>query len=69
LADLFLNKRSAYLIKKWSDHMKAKAKSGTGKGTGRGTDKKGWNRWKAGANKAKSFKPYVSKGVKQKTEE
>lgn len=39
---------------------KAKAKSGTGRGTG----KKGWNRWKAGANKAKSAKPYVSKGVK-----
>jgi hypothetical protein len=39
---------------------KAKGKSGTGKGT----DKKGWNRWQAGANRAKSFKPYVSKGVK-----
>jgi hypothetical protein len=49
--------------------MKAKAKSGTGKGTGTGTGKKGWNRWKAGANKAKSFKPYVSKGVKQKDSE
>ena len=36
---------------------KAKAKSGTGQGTG----KKGWTRWKAGANKAKSFKPYTSK--------
>lgn len=45
---------------------KAKAKSGTGKGTGSGTGKKGWNRWKAGANKAKSFKPYTSKGVKAK---
>lgn len=44
---------------------KAKAKSGTGKGTGKGTDKKGWNRWKAGANKAKSFKPYTSKGNKK----
>jgi hypothetical protein len=43
---------------------KAKAKSGTGKGTGTGTGKKGWNRWKAGANKAKSFKPYTSKGNK-----
>ncbi|MBO0959397.1 DUF3934 domain-containing protein [Neobacillus sp. MM2021_6] len=40
---------------------KAKAKSGIGRGTG----KKGWNRWQAGANKAKSFKPYVSKGVKK----
>jgi hypothetical protein len=39
---------------------KAKGKSGTGRGTG----KKGWNRWQAGANKAKSAKPYVSKGVK-----
>lgn len=39
---------------------KAKAKSGTG----RGTDKKGWKRWQASANKAKSFKPYTSKGVK-----
>ncbi|MFJ5621854.1 DUF3934 domain-containing protein [Peribacillus loiseleuriae] len=34
-------------------------------GTGRGTDKKGWNRWKAGANKAKSAKPYSSKGGKK----
>ncbi|WP_074432815.1 DUF3934 domain-containing protein [Neobacillus jeddahensis] len=40
---------------------KAKGKSGIGRGTG----KKGWNRWKAGANKAKSAKPYVSKGVKK----
>jgi hypothetical protein len=39
---------------------KAKGKSGTGSGTG----KKGWNRWQASANKAKSFKPYKSKGVK-----
>lgn len=39
---------------------KAKGKSGIGRGTG----KKGWNRWQAGANKAKSAKPYVSKGVK-----
>lgn len=39
---------------------KAKGKSGTGRGTG----KKGWNRWQASANKAKSAKPYVSKGVK-----
>ncbi|MFP7300334.1 DUF3934 domain-containing protein [Neobacillus niacini] len=39
---------------------KAKAKSGIGRGTG----KKGWNRWQAGAKKAKSAKPYVSKGVK-----
>ncbi|WP_285765914.1 DUF3934 family protein [Peribacillus sp. SI8-4] len=43
---------------------KAKAKSGTGKGTGTGTGKKGWNRWKTSANKKKSAKPYVSKGVK-----
>lgn len=40
---------------------KAKAKSGTG----RGTDKKGWNRWQASANKAKSAKPYTSKGNKK----
>ncbi len=39
---------------------KAKGKSGTG----RGTDKKGWNRWQASAKKAKSAKPYKSKGVK-----
>ncbi len=39
---------------------KAKAKGGTG----RGTDKKGWNRWQASANKAKSAKPYKSKGIK-----
>jgi Protein of unknown function (DUF3934) len=39
---------------------KAKSKGGTGRGTG----KKGWNRWQAGANKAKSAKPYKSKGVK-----
>ena len=39
---------------------KAKGKGGTGRGTG----KKGWTRWQAGANKAKSAKPYVSKGVK-----
>ncbi|TKC17088.1 DUF3934 family protein [Robertmurraya kyonggiensis] len=43
---------------------KAKAKSGTGRGTG----KKGWNRWQAGANKAKSAKPYKSKGVKHREE-
>jgi hypothetical protein len=41
----------------------SKAK-GTG-GTGRGTGKKGWNRWKAAANKAKSAKPYISKGAKK----
>ncbi|MEO2077267.1 MAG: DUF3934 domain-containing protein [Bacillus sp. (in: firmicutes)] len=40
---------------------KAKAKSGTGRGTG----KKGWNRWQSSANKAKSAKPYVSKGTKR----
>lgn len=40
---------------------KAKAKSGIGRGTG----KKGWNRWQAGANKAKNAKPYVSKGTKR----
>lgn len=39
---------------------KAKGKGGTGRGTG----KKGWNRWQAGAKKAKSAKPYKSKGVK-----
>lgn len=43
---------------------KAKGKGGTGRGTG----KKGWTRWKAGANKAKT-KPYKSKGVKNKTQE
>jgi hypothetical protein len=41
---------------------KAKGKGGTG----RGTDKKGWNRWQASANRAKnSPKPYTSKGVKK----
>ncbi len=40
---------------------KAKGKKS---GTGRGTGKKGWNRWQASANKAKSAKPYKSKGVK-----
>ncbi|MDQ0415197.1 MULTISPECIES: DUF3934 domain-containing protein [Mesobacillus] len=39
---------------------KTKGKNGTGSGTG----KKGWNRWQASANKAKSAKPYKSKGVK-----
>jgi hypothetical protein len=43
---------------------KASSKGGTGRGTG----KKGWNRWQASANKAKSFKPYVSKGVKHSEE-
>lgn len=39
---------------------------GKGKGgTGRGTDKKGWNRWQASANKKKSAKPYISKGIKK----
>lgn len=34
-------------------------------GTGRGTDSKGWNRWQASANRAKSApKPYKSKGLK-----
>ncbi|WP_342044505.1 DUF3934 family protein [Bacillus sp. OTU530] len=42
---------------------KEKGKSGTGSGTG----KKGWNRWQAKTNKAKSAKPYVSKGVKKTT--
>lgn len=42
----------------------AKGKGGTGRGTG----KKGWNRWQAGANKAKSAKPYVSKGTKKSDE-
>ncbi|WP_110113142.1 DUF3934 family protein [Bacillus sp. CGMCC 1.16541] len=40
---------------------KAKGKGGTGRGTG----KKGWTRWKASANKAKSAKPYTSKGKKR----
>lgn len=40
---------------------KAKGKKS---GVGSGTGKKGWNRWQKGANKAKSAKPYVSKGVK-----
>jgi hypothetical protein len=40
---------------------KAKGKGGTGRGTG----KKGWNRWKASANRAKSAKPYISKSVKK----
>ncbi|MBS4189737.1 DUF3934 domain-containing protein [Bacillus sp. FJAT-49705] len=40
---------------------KAKGKGGTG----RGTDKKGWNRWQASANKKKSSKPYISKGTKK----
>ncbi|MED3564363.1 DUF3934 domain-containing protein [Bacillus xiapuensis] len=41
---------------------KAKGKGGTG----RGTDKKGWNRWQASANKKKSAKPYISKGIKKR---
>ncbi|MBR2566049.1 MAG: DUF3934 family protein [Paenibacillus sp.] len=42
---------------------KAKGKGGTGRGTG----KKGWNRWQASANRAKSApKPYKSKGTKNK---
>lgn len=42
---------------------KAKGKGGTGRGTG----KKGWNRWQAAANRAKSApKPYKSKGTKKK---
>ncbi|MBU8878300.1 DUF3934 family protein [Bacillus sp. FJAT-29790] len=41
---------------------KAKGKGGTGQGTG----KKGWNRWQAAANKAKSAKPYKSKSVKNR---
>lgn len=40
---------------------KAKGKAGTGRGTG----KKGWNRWQASAKKAKSAKPYISKGTKK----
>ncbi|WP_054956313.1 DUF3934 family protein [Paenibacillus dakarensis] len=40
---------------------KAKGKGGTGRGTG----KKGWNRWQASANRAKSApKPYKSKNTK-----
>jgi hypothetical protein len=38
---------------------------GKKKGIGGGTGKKGWNRWQAGAKKAKSAKPYVSKGTKR----
>ena len=39
---------------------KAKGKGGTG----RGTDSKGWTRWQASANRAKSApKPYKSKGL------
>ncbi|MBM7568692.1 DUF3934 domain-containing protein [Paenibacillus sacheonensis] len=35
-------------------------------GTGRGTDKKGWNRWQASANRLKNApKPYKSKGTKK----
>ncbi len=35
-------------------------------GTGKGTDKKGWNRWQASANRAKNApKPYTSKGIKK----
>lgn len=41
----------------------AKSKGGTGRGTG----KKGWTRWKASENKAKSFKPYVSKRTSEAT--
>ncbi|MCG1023139.1 DUF3934 family protein [Sutcliffiella horikoshii] len=41
----------------------AKSKGG---GTGRGTGKKGWSRWQKAANKAKSNKPYKSKGAKGK---
>lgn len=45
---------------------KAKGKGGTGQGT----DKKGWNRWQASANRAKnSPKPYTSKGVKKALED
>jgi hypothetical protein len=45
---------------------KAKGKGGTG----RGTDKKGWNRWQASANRAKNApKPYTSKGVKKAAED
>ncbi|NOU94501.1 DUF3934 domain-containing protein [Paenibacillus sp. LMG 31456] len=41
---------------------KAKGKGGTG----RGTDRKGWNRWQASANRAKNApKPYTSKGTKK----
>lgn len=44
----------------------SKSKKG---GTGRGTGKKGWNRWQASANRAKSApKPYKSKGTKRKNE-
>ncbi|SEM21250.1 Protein of unknown function [Mesobacillus persicus] len=41
------------------------AKTSAKGGTGRGTDKKGWKRWQKSANKAKSAKPYTSKGVKK----
>lgn len=48
----------------WSDDLsKAKGKGGTG----RGTDKKGWNRWQAGAKRAQNApKPYKSKGAKNR---
>ncbi|MCP2034316.1 hypothetical protein L1279_001299 [Planomicrobium sp. HSC-17F08] len=39
---------------------KDKAKSGIGRGTG----KKGWTRWQAGAKKVKNAKPYTSKNKK-----
>jgi len=42
---------------------KAKGKGGTG----RGTDKKGWDRWQARANRLKNApKPYKSKGTKNR---
>ncbi|HWL25667.1 MAG TPA: DUF3934 family protein [Ureibacillus sp.] len=44
---------------------KAKGKGGTGRGTG----KKGWNRWQASSNRAKSAKPYISKGTKKSDKE
>jgi len=51
-----------YKINGADSMSKAKGKGGTGRGTG----KKGWNRWQASANKAKSNKPYKSKGVKNR---
>lgn len=57
---------SIYIYKRSDDLSKAKGKGGTGRGTG----KKGWNRWQAGAKRAANTpKPYVSKGVKKAKEE
>lgn len=52
-----------YYTQKFGSVTSMASSKGKG-GTGRGTGKKGWNRWQASANKAKSAKPYKSKGVK-----